>query len=121
MRALLLIRNSYRSGETLPAGGLKRGESYREAARRELAEEVGIEVEAERLEFACEVDLQDRHVRDRCHFFELHLEEDPEVTIDRREVVWSGFCKEEELADRPLVRSVRSYLRQRSKPPDPAR
>ena len=65
---LLLIRNSYKPGDTLPAGGLKRGESHRQAARRELAEEVGIDVAAEQLEFVCELETRSRYGRDRCHF-----------------------------------------------------
>jgi 8-oxo-dGTP diphosphatase len=114
---LLIIRNSYKPGETMPAGGLKRGESYREAARRELAEEVGIDVEADRLEFACELEIHGRYGRDRSQFFELHLERDPEVKIDRREVVWWTFCPAQELAKRPLIRIVRRYLEQRPELP----
>jgi 8-oxo-dGTP diphosphatase len=113
---LLLIRNSYKPGETLPAGGLKRGESHREAARRELAEEVGIHVAADQLEYACEIEIHGRYGRDRSQFFELHLERDPEVKIDRREVVWSAFCPAHELAERPLIRIVRQYLAQRPEP-----
>jgi len=118
---LLLIRNSYKPGETLPAGGLKRGESHRQAARRELAEEVGLEVTEDQLEFVCEVMIQGRYGRDCSQFFELHLENDPDIQIDRREVVWFEFCPEAELPDRPLIRSVRCYLKQRSRPPVPAR
>ena len=113
---LLLIRNSYKPGETLPAGGLKRGESHREAARRELAEEVGIHVAADQLEYACEIEIRGRYGRDRSQFFELHLERDPEVKIDRREVIWSTFCPAQELAERPLIRIVRQYLAQRPEP-----
>lgn len=42
--ALLLIRNSYRSGWGFPGGFLKRGETPAAAARRETCEEVGVEV-----------------------------------------------------------------------------
>jgi ADP-ribose pyrophosphatase YjhB (NUDIX family) len=118
---LLLIQNSYKAGETLPAGGLKRGESHRAAARRELREEVGIDIPEDQLEFACELAIQGRYGRDCCHFFELHLEKEPEVTIDRREVVWSGFCPEAELPERPLIPMVRSYLKKRSGTPGPVR
>ncbi len=42
--ALLLIRNSYRTGWGFPGGFLKRGESPDDAARRETREEVGVDV-----------------------------------------------------------------------------
>ena len=52
---LLLIRNSYKTGETVPCGGLRRGESPRAGARRELEEEVGIAVhEGETIRFLLE-------------------------------------------------------------------
>jgi len=109
-KRLLLIRNSYKSGETLPGGGIHRGESPREAARRELAEEVGLEVAADQLEFAAEIDYRGSRADDHVHFFELHLENEPTLAIDRREVVWAGFCPAAELADRPLIGCIRAYI-----------
>ncbi|HWC11724.1 MAG TPA: NUDIX hydrolase [Acidimicrobiales bacterium] len=45
--ALLLVRQSYRRGWTLPGGLLKRNEAPALAAVRETREEVGLEVEVE--------------------------------------------------------------------------
>ena len=42
---ILLIRHSYREGWAMPGGFLKRGESVEACARREVHEEVGLEVE----------------------------------------------------------------------------
>jgi len=41
---LLLIKNTYRKGWTFPGGGVKKNESYEEAAIREVFEEVGIKI-----------------------------------------------------------------------------
>lgn len=41
----LLVRHSYRSGWSLPGGGSARAEDPRATARREMGEELGIEVE----------------------------------------------------------------------------
>ncbi len=47
---LLLVRHSYGSGGwSLPGGGLGRGEAPEDAARREIAEEVGCAIEGVRV------------------------------------------------------------------------
>jgi 8-oxo-dGTP diphosphatase len=43
--ALLLVRQTYRNGWGIPGGLLKRGESPEDAARREVAEEVELDIE----------------------------------------------------------------------------
>ena len=114
---LLLIRNSYRRGETVPCGAIARGETPRAAARRELAEEVGIRVPEERLVDAGHHSVEFESKLDHASFFELGLEadeEDVEIRVDRREVVWGEFVVEDELGRRPLVPHVRAYLAARA-------
>jgi 8-oxo-dGTP diphosphatase len=108
--SLLLIRNSYKRGETVPSGSIHRGESPRDAARRELEEEVGVRATADSLRAVAAFTVAYHHKRDRAHFFELRLEDEPEIRIDRREVVWASFRPADELARRPLVPHVRAYL-----------
>jgi ADP-ribose pyrophosphatase YjhB (NUDIX family) len=45
--ALLLVRQAYRANWTFPGGLLQRGEEPADAARREAAEEVGLDIEVE--------------------------------------------------------------------------
>jgi hypothetical protein len=44
--ALLLVRSSYRIAWNFPGGGIRRDETAEAAARRELAEEIGLTLEA---------------------------------------------------------------------------
>jgi len=46
---VLMVRQSYRQTWTFPGGSVEGGENAREAACRELAEEVGLRVEPHRL------------------------------------------------------------------------
>jgi 8-oxo-dGTP pyrophosphatase MutT (NUDIX family) len=46
---VLLVRQTYRSGWFFPGGGVKRGETLDEAARREAFEETGAEMKSLRL------------------------------------------------------------------------
>jgi 8-oxo-dGTP diphosphatase len=107
---LLLIRNSYRHGETLPCGRIERHETARAAARRELFEEVGIDVSEEALVPASDFELVVDHRSDRATIFELYAPVRPAVRVDRREVVWGEFVPEAELTQRPLVPHVEHYL-----------
>ena len=107
---LLLIRNSYRSGESAPGGRLGRRESPRAGAQRELREEVGLDFPEPHFEFAADFHLEVECTRDHVHFFELRLEEEPRVCVDRREVVWAEFVALEDLEQRPLSPHLRVYL-----------
>jgi ADP-ribose pyrophosphatase YjhB (NUDIX family) len=110
---LLLIRNSYRKGETLPCGHIDRGETPREAARRELLEEVGIDVPEAELAEATDFTIVHDHKDDHVYIFEWHATERPEIRVDRREVIWGEFVRESDLDARALVPHVRIYLKWR--------
>ena len=112
---LLVIRNSYRTGVTVPCGNIDRRETPREAARRELAEEVGIHVPLEDLMFVCEIQVDFESKDDHAFFFELQRPADAsiDVRIDRREVIWADFCPRGLLTNVALVPHVLAYLEHR--------
>ncbi len=107
---LLMIRNSYRPGLRLPGGLLKKNEEWEAAARRELAEEVGIELAPGELKFYGETPSNDRNVHDRSQIFEVELAEFPQVTVDNREVVWAEFLAPAEVLKQQSGEAVRHYL-----------
>ena len=109
---VLVIRNSYKAGVTVPCGGIKRRETPREAAARELAEEVGIRVDPDALVEETVITVTEMWRTDHAHFFRLELGSGEEVVpqIDRREVIWAEFVDEATLQDLDLVPHLRSYL-----------
>lgn len=95
----------------MPAGGLHQGETFRQAAVRELREEVDIHAEEGDLEFFAEYPSRAEFKHDVAQLFELRLAEIPDVKIDNREVVSAEFMTVEEALSLPLVDAVESYLR----------
>ena len=110
---LLVIRNSYRPRLSLPGGAVDRGEEVASAAARELREEVGIEVEAGALRFARSYIVNEDYHEDRASFFEIELENEPDIAIDRREVVWAEFRALAGMKRAELVTPLRLYLEDR--------
>ena len=111
-RSVLLVRSSYRSEWNFPGGSIHRRETPEVAARRELAEEVGLT--AYRLHSAGHVcGLWDGQ-RDRVHFFEMRLERLPQLQLDNREIVDARLVSVNELSGLALTGPVLAYLRRRS-------
>lgn len=117
---VLLVRNSYRRGENFPAGGVKRTETPRQAALRELREEVGIAASSESLRRVGEFPTRWEFKRDLCTVFELELDARPDVRVDRREVVWASFAAAEEALAADLSPLCRAYLERRGTGGGPA-
>jgi 8-oxo-dGTP diphosphatase len=108
---LLLVRQSYRAGWHLPGGGIKRGETPEAAARRELAEEIGLVVAA-LVPVGVECGMWDGR-RDRVHFFELKLIQPPMLRLDNREIVAARLATPIELAQMTSEGPLAAYLDRR--------
>ncbi len=111
-RSLLVVRSSYRSEWNLPGGGVRRGESPEAAARREMAEEIGLTAPVLRSAGSISGTWQGRP--DRVHFFELHLERLPALRLDNREIVAARLVPPDALAATVLTGSVAAYVRRRA-------
>ncbi len=107
-RDLLLVRSSYRAEWNLPGGGIRRGESPCAAACREVAEEIGLEA-AVLHPVGVASGLWDGR-KDRVHFFELRLEQLPELRCDNREIVEARFIPLQDAGRAMLTDSTRAYL-----------
>ena len=112
---ILMLRHSYRRRLGWPGGGVDRGEDPRQAARRELREELALEVADDALAYLGETPQRWEHRRDRVHIFELTLETPPSLRPDRREVVAAEFMAPEDALGREIAPFIRAYLERRPK------
>lgn len=106
--AVLLVRASYRMRWSLPGGGVRPGETPEAAARRELAEEVGLAVPALRPAGVVCGHWDGRP--ERVHFFELRLAQLPTLRLDNREIVAARLAEPVELAATRLTGPAADYL-----------
>ena len=108
---ILVVQQSYRSNPSWPGGGIRRGEEPREAARRELREELGLLIQPEDLVLAREVIVDWGFRRERVRVFELHLRAAPDLQIDNREIVAARFVDPQALlAEDGLPPFIRAHL-----------
>ena len=108
---VLVIQQSYRANPSWPGGGIRSGEEPREAARRELREELGLLVDAHDLVLARDMVVEWDFRREHVRVFELRLRKEPVLRVDNREVVAAGFVDPQALlAEAVLPPFIRAYL-----------
>lgn len=94
----------------MPGGFVGQSEDPRDAAVRELEQELGIRVQPQILTYIGEAKFlfEDRISVDT--FFELRLQTAPPLKIDRREIVAAHFLSLAEARDLKLIPPVRWYV-----------
>ncbi len=118
---ILVVRNSYVSYHSLPGGYVRRGETGREAALRELQEEVGVAARAEALTLVLDRTSEWEGKRDRVEIFALEAATRPSVAIDHREVVEAGWYPPERALALALFPPLRTIIEQRASAPAASR
>lgn len=94
---ILLVETSYHKYFNLPGGYLKKGETAKQAAIRELREEAGIETEPEELKEVVDSHDEWENRKDHVVIFTLEVKEKPSIKIDNREIVAAGFYSPQEI------------------------
>jgi len=110
---VLLVRNSYVPYYSLPGGYIRRGETARDAAVRELREEVGISTDAEGLELVLETTHDWEGKRDHVQIFSLDLPSRPTVLVDHREVIEAAWWAPEKALGLELFPPLRTVIEER--------
>jgi 8-oxo-dGTP diphosphatase len=106
---LLLLKSSYRATWNFPGGAIRRGETPEAAARRELAEEIGLTGITLVPTEGVSGNWGGRRVR--VHFFELRLDRLPELRLDNREIIAARWVSPDELPGFALTGAATAYVR----------
>jgi ADP-ribose pyrophosphatase YjhB (NUDIX family) len=110
---VLLTRNSYVRYYAIPGGYLRRGETNREAALRELREEVGVSARADDLKLLVDETHGWEGKQDHVSIFELDVEQRPAIKVDNREVIEAGWYTPERALELNLFPPLRRAIERR--------
>jgi 8-oxo-dGTP diphosphatase len=99
----------------LPGGSVRAGETARQAALRELSEEVGISADAEELQLVLDETHEWEGKHDHVHIFALDVRTRPNVELDHREVIEASWWPPEAALSLNLFPPLRRVLEQRAR------
>jgi len=108
---ILLVRTSYRLRYSLPGGFVRRDEPSEQAARRELREELGIDLHAHALRLAWHGTVPFESRQDTIDIWETTTAAAPTVCVSGREIIWAGWATPAEALSYRLLPHVATYLR----------
>jgi len=111
-RRVLLVAASYRRELSLPGGWINRGESAQRAAQRELAEELGLKVEAAELGEPWVFTERSARGINTVWIFAVERSEQPELVVDGLEILSCVWLSRIEALEHPITGHLREYLEQ---------
>jgi 8-oxo-dGTP diphosphatase len=107
---VLLVRNSYLTYYGLPGGYVRPDETARQAAARELLEEVGVGITEDKLEPALDITHEWEGKHDHVEIFRLDLPYEPKVKVDNREVIAAQMYTPDEALKLELFPPVKKHI-----------
>ena len=107
---LLLVQSSYRDRLSLPGGGLEAGETAKQAAVRELAEELDLVVEPEQLGDPWTITERSKRGSNTVTILVWHVADQPAISIDNLEIVGCHWVTRQEALGLPITSHLREYL-----------
>jgi 8-oxo-dGTP diphosphatase len=111
---VLLVRQSYLPYYSAPGGYLQRGEAARDAARRELREELSLEIDVNKLSLALETTHEWEGKHDHVAIFSMDLLERPNISLDYREVVEAYWFRPEQVRELDVFPPLKQAIVQRA-------
>ena len=117
---VLMVQTSYRRGHGLPGGGLELGETAREAAVREVNEELGLAIESSWLQEPWTITERQPGGRNTVTIFSLNWSQLattpdmgnglPGLEIDQLEIIATAWMSRNEALQQHLPGHLRRYL-----------
>ena len=107
---ILLIKNSYVGYFSIPGGYVRRSEEARDAAVRELREEISFSVDPGALILRIDETHPWEGRQDHVAIFDLVVDRPPRIKVDNREVVAAEFVSPEEALTRNLFPPLRRLI-----------